>query len=158
MAGKIIIDLVVVGNIKVLEMDVLVKEYEKRIRKYAKLKIIELKDESNNYSNEIVLNREAKRINQVIDPTSFLIILDIDKKQYSSIEFAQKIDEITTYKNSKITFVIGGSCGLSNQIKQKADLSISFSKMTFPHQLFRVIFLEQLYRSFTILHGSKYHK
>ncbi len=158
MQGKIIIDLIVLGNLKEKAMKELVSEYEKRLSKYSKLNIIELKDESNNLNEVEVLKKEASKILKVLDKNSHIIILDIDKKQYSSEEFSDKLVQISTYQNSKITFLIGGSYGIDNEIKKLANESLSFSKMTFPHQLFRVMFLEQLYRAFTIIAGTKYHK
>ncbi len=158
MNGKIIVDLICLGSLKEKSMREMVAEYDKRLSKYSKLKIVELKDESNNLNEAEVLKKEADKILKVLDKNSHIIVLDIDKKQYSSEEFATKLNDISTYSSSKITFIIGGSYGLSQEIKSIANESMSFSKMTFPHQLFRVMFLEQLYRAFTINAGTKYHK
>jgi 23S rRNA (pseudouridine1915-N3)-methyltransferase len=93
-----------------------------------------------------------------LDPSSYLIALDIKGKQLSSEALAEKIETLSVYGTSHITFVIGGSLGLSDEIINKADMKLSFSKMTFPHQLFRVILLEQIYRAFRIIKGEPYHK
>ncbi len=158
MQGKLIIDLIVLGSLKERSMQALSDEYEKRLSKYSKLNIIELKDESNQLNEQEILKKEADKILKVLDKSSYIIILDINQKQFSSEEFAAKLNDIATYQSSKVTFIIGGSVGISDEIKRLANAKISFSKMTFPHQLFRVMFLEQLYRAMTITAGTKYHK
>lgn len=152
------IDLIVVGKLKEKSMQQMCNEYIKRLGSYCKLNVIELKDESNNLDESQVLNREAAAITKVLDPKSYIIIMDIDGKQMTSEQFSQKIDDITTYENSKITFIIGGSLGIEPSLKAQANLRMSFSKMTFPHQLFRVMLLEQIYRQFRILKNEPYHK
>ncbi len=152
------IDLIVVGKLKEKSMQQMCNEYIKRLGSYCKLNVIELKDESNNLDESLVMTREAEAINKVLDEKSYIIIMDIDGKQMTSEAFSTKIDEITTYDNSKITFVIGGSLGIDPSIKAKANLRMSFSKMTFPHQLFRVMLLEQIYRQFRIARNEPYHK
>lgn len=152
------IDLIVVGKLKEKSMQQMCNEYIKRLGSYCKLNVIELKDESNNLDEKLVISREAEAINKVLDDKSYIIIMDIDGKQMGSEEFSRKIDDITTYGNSKITFVIGGSLGIAPEIKAKANLRMSFSKMTFPHQLFRVMLLEQIYRQFRIAKNEPYHK
>lgn len=152
------IDLIVVGKLKEKSMQQMCNEYIKRLGSYCKLNVIELKDESNNLDQSQVLNREAEAITKVLDSKSYIIIMDIDGKQMTSEQFSQKIDDITTYENSKITFIIGGSLGIQASLKAKANLRVSFSKMTFPHQLFRVMLLEQIYRQFRILKNEPYHK
>lgn len=152
------IDLIVVGKLKEKSMQQMCNEYIKRLGSYCKLNVIELKDESNNLDESQVLNREATAITKVLDPKSYIIIMDIDGKQMTSEQFSQKIDDITTYENSKITFIIGGSLGIEASLKAQANLRMSFSKMTFPHQLFRVMLLEQIYRQFRILKNEPYHK
>lgn len=151
------IDLIVVGKLKEKSMQQMCNEYIKRLGSYCKLNVIELKDESNNLDQSMVMSREAEAINKVLDEKSY-IIMDIDGKQMTSEQFSTKIDEITTYDNSKLTFVIGGSLGIDPTIKAKANLRMSFSKMTFPHQLFRVMLLEQIYRQFRIARNEPYHK
>lgn len=152
------IDLIVVGKLKEKSMQQMCNEYIKRLGSYCKLNVIELKDESNNLDQSMVMSREAEAINKVLDEKSYIIIMDIDGKQMTSEQFSTKIDEITTYDNSKLTFVIGGSLGIDPTIKAKANLRMSFSKMTFPHQLFRVMLLEQIYRQFRIARNEPYHK
>ncbi len=152
------IDLIVVGKLKEKSMQQMCNEYIKRLGSYCKLNVIELKDESNNLEESLVITREALAIEKVLDEKSYIIIMDIDGKQMTSEQFSTKIDEITTYENSKITFVIGGSLGIDPSIKAKANLRMSFSKMTFPHQLFRVMLLEQIYRQFRIARNEPYHK
>lgn len=152
------IDLIVVGKLKEKSMQQMCNEYIKRLGSYCKLNVIELKDESNNLDESLVMMREAEAINKVLDEKSYIIIMDIDGKQMTSEQFSTKIDEITTYENSKLTFVIGGSLGIEPSIKAKANLRMSFSKMTFPHQLFRVMLLEQIYRQFRIARNEPYHK
>lgn len=152
------IDLIVVGKLKEKSMQQMCNEYIKRLGSYCKLSVVELKDESNNLDQKTVMTREAEAINKVLDEKSYIIIMDIDGKQMGSEEFSRKIDDITTYENSKITFVIGGSLGIDPTIKAKANMRMSFSKMTFPHQLFRVMLLEQIYRQFRIAKNEPYHK
>lgn len=152
------IDLIVVGKLKEKSMKQMCGEYIKRLGAYCKLNVIELKDESTHLDESLVITREAEAISKVLDEKSFIIVMDIDGKQMGSEEFSNKIDDITTYENSKITFIIGGSLGLSPEIKSKAKMRMSFSKMTFPHQLFRVMLLEQIYRQFRIARNEPYHK
>ena len=103
------------------------------------------------------LKIEAERIVKNIGPKDYVITLEIEGKELTSLEFSEKISDILT-TNSNITFIIGGSYGLEESIKKEANYSLSFSKMTFPHQLFRVILLEQIYRSFKIMNNESYHK
>lgn len=158
MNGKINIDLIVLGTLKEKALKQLSDEYSKRISKYAKLQIKELKDEATNQNINQVLDKEAQKLKKVIDQNSYIIILDIDKEQLSSEMFAKKISDIAIYENSKITFIIGGSYGLAGEIKCMANLCLSFSEMTFPHQLFRIMLLEQIYRGLSINNNSPYHK
>lgn len=158
MNGKINIELVVLGALKEKSLRQLSDEYSKRISKYAKLQIKELKDEATNQNIDQVLVKEAVKLKKAIDPNSYIIILDIDKKQLSSEQFAKKLSDIAIYENSKITFVIGGSYGIADEIKNMANLRLSFSEMTFPHQLFRIMLLEQIYRGLSINNNSPYHK
>ena len=150
------IKLITVGQIKETYLKEAIKEYEKRLSKYTKLEIIELKDLS--YDDEAkVLNEEGQNILKHIDSKDYVITMEIEGKELSSEEFASKLDS-TLINNSNIDFVIGGSLGLSNEVKQRSNFSMSFSKMTFPHQLFRIILLEQIYRCFKILNNETYHK
>lgn len=158
MNGKLIIDFIVVGSLKERAMRDLSDEYLKRLTKYAKVTVKELKDESNQQTEDQVLKKEAEKIEKALDPNSYVIIMDINQKQLDSVEFANKLQDIATYENSKITFIIGGSLGLDPSIKAKANYRLSFSKMTFPHQLFRIMLLEQIYRAFRINNNAPYHK
>ena len=149
------IKIICVGNIKEKYLEDAIKEYSKRISKYTKLEIIEVNDLSN--LEDKCLKKEAELIEKHLDQKDYIITLDIEGKEISSVDLSNKINEINiSYPN--IVFIIGGSLGLDNSIKEKANYSLSFSKMTFPHQLFRVILLEQIYRSFKILNNETYHK
>lgn len=138
------------GKIKEDYLNKLIDDYKKRISKYHKLEIIELKD----YDN---LEMEKGIIEKHIGNQDYVIALDIEGKQYKSEELASLIDN-TFNNHSTITFIIGSSYGLHEDIKRRANLRLSFSKMTFPHGLFRGILLEQIYRSFKILNNESYHK
>ena len=150
------IKLIVVGQIKENYLKEAILEYEKRITKYTHIKIIEVKDEGL-VEKEKAIKLEGEKINKYIEDKDYVITLEIEGKEISSQEFARKIEEIQI-ENSNITFVIGGSYGIAEEIKQKARLHLSFSKMTFPHQLFRLILLEQIYRAYKINHNESYHK
>lgn len=150
------VDLIVVGTIKNKDIQNVCDEYAKRLSKFCKLQIKEVKDERNDAVD--VQKREAQRVFKVLDKSSYIIVLDVFSKQLTSEEFSEKIKAIGTYENSKITFIIGGSLGLADEVKQMAKMKLSFSKMTFPHQLFRAVFLEQLYRQFKITNSEPYHK
>lgn len=159
------IKIICVGKIKEKSICDLISEYSKRLSKYCKLEIIELDDEKipNNSSfadEEIVRIKESKKIIDRINKIgkSTVILLDLHGKTYTSEEFSDKIFNITTYENSTITFVIGGSLGFSNELRNMINDKISFSKMTFPHQLFRVFLLEQIFRAFKIQNNETYHK
>lgn len=132
------------------------QEYLKRLTKYSNIKLIEIPDCS--IDDPVVsLNKEKELILKHIKPNEYLILLDVKSKQYSSENFSNKLNSIIL-QNSNITFLIGGSYGIHQEIKDLASLKISFSEMTFPHQLFRVMFLEQLYRAYKIMNNEKYHK
>ncbi len=150
------IKIITVGNIKEKYLKEAIEEYSKRIRKYTNLEIIEVKDEGLvEESKAIAL--EGTKINKYISPKDYLITMEIDGKEMTSVEFSEKLNQILI-ENSNIVFVIGGSYGLSQDIKTQAKLHLSFSKMTFPHQLFRVMLLEQIYRSYKIMNNESYHK
>ena len=146
------IKLIVVGKIKENYLKEAIEEYKKRLSKYTKLEIIEV----NNYS-ENSLVKEKEEILKHINKNEYLVALDIDGKTYSSTEFAQKIDNLFI-TNSCLTFIIGGSEGLHSDIKEMVKERISFSKLTFPHQLFRVMLLEQIFRAYKINHNEINHK
>jgi len=157
------ITIISVGKVKEDYFKKAILEYVKRLSAYCVLMEIETTDEKapENLSSKeenIVKEKEGERILSKLDPSSYLIALDIKGKQLSSEALAEKIETLSVYGTSHITFVIGGSLGLSDEIINKADMKLSFSKMTFPHQLFRVILLEQIYRAFRIIKGEPYHK
>lgn len=159
------IKIVCVGKIREKATKDLLSEYEKRISKYAKLEIIELDDEkipqnaSLSLETQVKVN-ESKKILEKLEKylNSQVILLDLKGKQYSSEEFAQKIESIQTYSSSTIIFVIGGSLGMSEELLKSYPDKICFSKMTFPHQLIRLFLLEQIFRAFKILNNETYHK
>ena len=132
------------------------QEYEKRLSKYTKLQVIELKDFKDNEPKQ-ALKKEKEEIKKHLKETDNIIILDIKGKQQTSEELAKTIEKELT-KNSNLTFIIGSSNGLDEEIKKISPKKISFSVLTFPHGLFRIILLEQIYRSFKILNNEKYHK
>lgn len=136
------------------------KEYLKRLQAYAKISEFTVKDEGTSGNLEVSVKKEGARILSVAEKLkrSFIILLDINGKELSSVQFSEKIEEITSRGSSDITFIIGGSCGVSEDVENLADFKMSFGKMTYPHQLFKVIFLEQLYRSFKISKNEPYHK
>lgn len=150
------IKIICIGKIKEKYLMDAIEEYKKRISKYTKLEIIELKDYSMDDIHK-VLELEKEQIKRYIDPKDYVISMEIEGEQISSEILAKKIDSILN-TSSNITFVIGGSYGLDDSIKQCANYHLSFSKMTFPHQLFRVLLLEQIYRSYKINNNESYHK
>ena len=150
------IKIVVVGSIKEQYLKDAIEEYKKRISKYTNVEIIEVKDEGLVEASKAMKLEEEKILKHISD-RDYLITLEIEGKQFTSVEFAEKINNILI-ENSNITFVIGGSYGLTDNIKNKARLHLSFSKMTFPHQLFRVLLLEQIYRAYKINNNESYHK
>ena len=149
------IKIICVGKVKELFYREAIEEYVKRLNKYIKIKIIEVPDVS--YDIQKTKKEEYKNIMKYYDPSDYNILLDIGGIQLDSIAFAKKIDNIIS-SNHDITFIIGGSYGIYDELKQKCNYLLSFSKMTFPHQLFRVILLEQIYRSFKINNNEEYHK
>ena len=143
------IKIITVGQLKEKYLKDAVEEYKKRLSKYTNLEIIEIKDEGLVEESKAI-ELEGEKINKYLDNKDYIITLEIEGKQMSSVEFSEKLERIQI-ENSNIVFIIGGSYGLSSTIKDKSNLKLSFSKMTFPHQLFRVILLEQIYRSFKIM-------
>ena len=150
------IKIICVGKIKESFYREAIIEYQKRLSKYTKLEVIELPDVTTSNIEENI-RKEAIMIQKYIGQKDYVITLEIEGTQVSSETFAQKIDSIYQ-TNSTITFIIGGSYGLSQNIKQMSNWSLSFSKMTFPHQLFRIVLLEQIYRAYKINHHESYHK
>lgn len=151
------IKLICVGKIKEDYLNDATSEYIKRIKPMANLNIIEIK-EINNYEDSKNLELEAISILKEIKTNDYVITLEIEGKEFSSVELSNFISNHYTYNNKILTFIIGSSNGLDKKIKDRSDFKLSFSKLTFPHQLMRVIFLEQLYRSLTIINNMKYHK
>ena len=150
------IKVICVGKLKEKYLVDAIDEYKKRISKYTKLEIIELVD--NNIDDEVLaLKKEKDSILKNINDKDFVITLEIEGKEFSSVEFASFLDN-TFINNSNIVFIIGGSYGLSEEIKQRSNYKLSFSKLTFPHQLFRVMLLEQIYRCYKLNNNEKYHK
>ena len=144
------IKILCVGKIKEKYLNDLINDYKTRITKYHKIEIIELKDSNiTNESNEILNYLNEKEFN---------ICMDINGKEYTSVELSKIIDNTFTNGYGNITFIIGGSDGINELVKNKCNLRLSFSKLTFPHGLFRGILLEQIYRSFKILNNESYHK
>ena len=143
------IKIIAIGKIKENYLKEAINDYQNRINKYHKLEIIEIEDDN-------IIN-EKDRILKHINKKDYLIALDIQGIELTSIELSKKIDNIFI-NNSNITFIIGGSNGIHDSIKNIVNYKLSFSKMTFPHQLFRLILLEQIYRSFKILNNETYHK
>lgn len=152
------VDIIVVGKLKEKALVELCNEYKKRLSRFIKLEIIEVKDETNDLGAELVKKKEAERILNKLKENTYLIVADLKGKQLSSEEFADKISEIGIYNSGHITFIIGGSMGLASEVINKANFKLAFSKMTFPHQLFRVMLLEQIYRSYKIINNESYHK
>ena len=157
------INIVCVGKIKEKYLKLGIDEFKKRLSKYCKLEIIELEDEKapENLSDKemlIIKEKEGKKILSKIKDNSYVIALAIDGKNLSSEELAQTINKLGVRGVSNITLVIGGSLGLSDEVLSRADYKLSFSKMTFPHQLMRLILLEQVYRAYRINNGEPYHK
>lgn len=152
-----------VGKIKEKFMREARGEYSKRLSRYIKLEIIEVVDEktpdsaSEKEENQI-RDKEAERLLKQIRQEDYVIALAIDGKMYDSVAFSRKLDRFGMLGRGSVVFVIGGSLGLGEQVLERADESISFSKMTFPHQLMRVILLEQIYRGYRILRNEPYHK
>lgn len=150
------IKFVSVGKIKEKYWKDAIIEYQKRISKYTKLEIIEVTDVASNHIPTI-LEKEKDFILKNISEKEFVITMEIEGKQLSSIELSNKLEQIMV-QNSNVTFVIGGSYGLHEEVKKRSNYALSFSKLTFPHQLFRVLLLEQIYRAYKIQNHESYHK
>lgn len=150
------IKVITVGTIKEKYLKDAIEEYMKRLKKYTNIELIEVKDEGL-VEEQKAMQLEAEKILKYITPKDYIITLEIEGKSFTSEEFSEKLNQIQI-ENSNIVFIIGGSYGLSKEIKEKSKLHLSFSKMTFPHQLFRVFLLEQIYRAYKILNNESYHK
>ena len=157
------ITIVAVGKLKEKYLKQGIQEYLKRLSSYAKVDIVEVADEKapenlSEAEEKQVKDKEGERILNAISPDTYVITLEIEGKMLTSEQLAKKMDELALHGKSKIAFVIGGSLGLSEAVQKRSDFAISFSKMTFPHQLMRLILLEQVYRGFRISRGEPYHK
>lgn len=157
------ISILTVGKIKEKYLRDAIAEYSKRLSRYCKLEIIEVADEKtpDNASETVedsIRSKEGERLLKYIKDDAFVITLEIAGEQLTSEKFAEKINNLGIRGTSHIQFVTGGSIGLGKEILKRSDYALSFSKMTFPHQLMRVILLEQIYRSYRIISGEPYHK
>ncbi len=157
------ITVIAVGKIKEKFYRDAIDEYAKRLSAYCKLEIIQVADEktqenSSETEMDLIKEKEAGRILKNIPDNAYVITLEILGKQLDSVELSEKIDQLGIHGTSHIIFVIGGSLGLHKTVSRRADYKLSFSKMTFPHQLMRVVLLEQIYRSYRIIHKEPYHK
>lgn len=150
------IKIICVGKVKESFYREAVQEYLKRLSKYTRIEIHEVADDGS-LEPQTQIHRESERVFSLLQPKDYVILMDIKGKELSSTEFAKTLDQ-TFLAYSNITFVIGGSYGLDDTIKNRANIKISFSKLTFPHQLFRIILLEQIYRSYKIINHETYHK
>ncbi len=157
------INIICVGKLKEKYLRDAAAEYQKRLGRYCRIQIRELKEarlaeNASAAEEEEVKSEEGKNILKTLSSSSFVIALDIGGKEISSEQLAEKIGSLAGMGESTVDFLIGGSLGLSDEVKKRADFRLSFSPMTFPHQLMRVILLEQIYRSFKILRKEPYHK
>ena len=157
------IKIVTVGKLKEKYLRDGIAEYSKRISRFATIEMLELADEktpdrASDSENEKILNLEGNRILSKIGDREFVVVLAIEGKTLSSEEFSKQLEQASINGYSTLTFVIGGSLGLSPQVKKRANLSLSFGRLTLPHQLMRLVLVEQIYRAFTIQQGSPYHK
>ena len=156
------VTLICVGKVKEKFYRDAIKEYEKRLGAYIKLNTIEISDEKVKVENDseiaLAMEKEGNNILSKIKDNQYVITLEILGKNLSSEEFALKIDNLMLTGKSDIALVIGGSYGLSDSVKKRSDFALSFSRMTFPHQMMRVVLLEQVYRAYRIIIGASYHK
>lgn len=157
------IKLITVGKLKEKYLTEGIAEYTKRLSRFCKVQVVELIDEktpenASEAQNNQIMAREGERIQAKIGSRDYVIVLAIEGKQFPSEEFSQKLEDIVVNGYSDITFIVGGSLGLSKAIKQRANLKMSFGLLTLPHQLMRLVLIEQIYRAFMIQQGSPYHK
>jgi len=149
------IKIICIGKIKEKFYQEAILEYKNRLSKYTNIEIVELPDY--NYDIKKTIKEESLSILKILDKKDYNILLDISGSEMDSITFAKKIND-TLITNSNITFIIGGSFGVMDEVRNNVNMRLSFSKMTFPHQLFRVILLEQIYRAYKINNNEEYHK
>lgn len=156
------VTLICVGKVKEKFYRDAIKEYEKRLGAYIKLNTIEISDEKVKAENDseiaLAMEKEGNNILSKIKDNQYVITLEILGKNLSSEEFASKIDNLMLIGKSDVVLIIGGSYGLSDSVKKRSDFALSFSRMTFPHQMMRVVLLEQVYRAYRIITGASYHK
>lgn len=157
------IQVIAVGKIKEQYLQAGIEEYSKRIQRYGRLQVTELKEESFNEpltsrELDLILAREGERILGKLNPRAYLIALDRQGQFWSSEQLAERFQTLAVAGTSQINFIIGGSLGLDPRVLEQAQANLSFSKFTFPHQLMRLILVEQIYRAFTIVQGERYHK
>lgn len=157
------IKIVTVGKLKEKYLKDGIAEYTKRISRFAKLEMIELTDEktpdkASELENQKILETEGERILSKVRERDFVVVLAIEGKTLSSEEFSKQLEQASIKGYSTLTFIIGGSLGLAPVVKNRANLSVSFGRLTLPHQLMRLVLVEQIYRAFTIQQGSPYHK
>ena len=157
------ISVIAVGKIKEKYLKDAITEYSKRLSRYCKLEIIEVADEktpdqASEAVEDAIRAKEGERLLKHIRDDMYVITLEIGEKMLTSEEFAEKIETLGVQGKSSIAFVIGGSIGLGKEVLKRSDFALSFSKMTFPHQLMRVVLLEQVYRGYRIVNGEPYHK
>lgn len=157
------ITILTVGKIKEKFYREAIEEYTKRLSRYSRVEIVEVADEktpdrASEAEEKLIKEKEGERLLRYVKDTDYVCALAIEGQQLDSVELSGKLEALGVVGVSSIVFVIGGSLGLSEQVLRRADYKLSFSKMTFPHQLMRVILLEQIYRSFRIMHGEPYHK
>ena len=157
------IKIVTVGKLKEKYLKDGIAEYTKRISRFAKLEMIELADEktpdkASELENQKILETEGARILSKVGERDFVVVLAIEGKTLSSEDFSKQLEQASIKGYSTLTFIIGGSLGLAPIVKNRANLSVSFGRLTLPHQLMRLVLIEQIYRAFTIQQGSPYHK
>ena len=157
------ITVIAVGKIKEKYLRDAIAEYAKRLSKYCKLELLEVADEKTPDAASPAVERsirqkEGERILRYVREDAYVVTLEIGGQMLDSVEFSRKLERLGIQGKSHITFIIGGSIGLSPEVSSRADYALSFSKMTFPHQLMRVILLEQIYRGYRIMMGEPYHK
>jgi 23S rRNA (pseudouridine1915-N3)-methyltransferase len=155
--------IITVGKLKEKYLKQGIAEYTKRLSSYANIELVEVPDEKapENLSTadmDIVKQKEGERILAKVSPDTYVITLEINGKQLTSEQLATHMDQLATYGKSKIAFIIGGSLGLGTEVLSRSDYALSFSKMTFPHQLMKLVLVEQIYRAFRINRNEPYHK
>ncbi|GAA6325693.1 23S rRNA (pseudouridine(1915)-N(3))-methyltransferase RlmH [Fusobacterium ulcerans] len=153
------VSIICVGKVKEKYIIEGINEFLKRMQSFAKMKIVELKEDGNDSSRNISIEKESEDILKTMEKLGgYNILLDIQGKNFSSEEMSEEIERLTVNGVSSINFIIGGSYGVSESVRKAVDMRLSFSKMTFPHQLMRLILSEQIYRWFSIIKNTKYHK